>query len=26
NRSAQRHRPATFVNHPCELKPCRLST
>ncbi|EDA0119487.1 holin, partial [Salmonella enterica subsp. enterica] len=22
----QRHRPATFVNHPCELKPCRLST
>ncbi|EAB9582516.1 holin, partial [Escherichia coli] len=20
------HRPATFVNHPCELKPCRLST
>ncbi|EGD9072860.1 holin, partial [Escherichia coli] len=23
---AQRHRPATFVNHPCELKPCRLST
>ncbi|KAB3387268.1 holin, partial [Escherichia coli] len=21
-----RHRPATFVNHPCELKPCRLST
>ena len=26
NRPAQRHRPATFVNHPCELKPCRLST
>ncbi|ENA86555.1 phage holin 2 family protein [Escherichia coli 2730350] len=26
DRPAQRHRPATFVNHPCELKPCRLST
>ena len=26
NRPAQRHRPATFINHTCELKPCRLST